>query len=455
MKRKSARAATATPVAGGFSITINGRPVTVSDAAPTTTLLDFLRTHGYTGGKQGCAEGDCGACTVALVDRTASGTPTYRAINSCIALLPMFAGREIVTVEGLADGEKLHPVQAHMVQQYGSQCGYCTPGFVVSLFEAYYREDCREAWQISDQLSGNLCRCTGYRPIRDAALGALAERAAASAAAAAASGAPDPFRARLSRPVEPLPALDYAAQGERFFRPTSLPALFELMRELPDARLVAGATEIGVEINKKFSSFPLLISTEGVPELTRIERTPAGWNIGGAATFTAIEESAARELPSMARMLRVFASRGIRNRATMGGNIATASPIGDSAPVLLTLDASVVLASADGERTLPITEFFLGYRKTALRPGEIILRIFVPHLPEIAGQTRRMDFLKVSKRRELDISIVAAAFRLDLDGQGIVRLARIAYGGVALSTARVTAAEAAIVGRRIEDARGR
>jgi xanthine dehydrogenase large subunit len=430
-----------------FTITINGTPVSVTDAAPTTTLLDYLRTHGSTGAKQGCAEGDCGACTVALLDRTADGAPAWRAVNSCIALLPMFAGREIVTVEGLAAGETLHPVQAHMVAQYGSQCGYCTPGFVMSLFEAWYREDCSEAWQISDQLSGNLCRCTGYRPIRDAALGALAERAAESKAAAES----DRFRARLGRPVPPLAALDYAAQGERFFRPTTLADLFEIMTQHPEARLVAGATEIGVDITKKSASFPVLVSTEGVPDLTRIQRTPAGWRIGGAATFTAIEEAMGREYPSLGRMLRVFASRGIRNRATMGGNIATASPIGDSAPVLLTLDASVVLASAGGERTLPISEFFLGYRKTALKPGELIHSILVPPLAD-GGLFRRMDFLKVSKRRELDISIVAGAFRLDLDAQGVVRLARIAYGGVALATARAREAEEALVGRRLPDA---
>ena len=445
MKENAAAAPVPNPAPGGFAITINGVSVPVADIAPTTTLLDFLRTHGYTGGKQGCAEGDCGACTVALVDRTADGKPTYRAINSCIALLPMFAGREIVTVEGLAAGGKLHPVQAHMVKQYGSQCGYCTPGFVMSLFEAWYRDDCREPWHLSDQLSGNLCRCTGYRPIRDAALGALAERASATDA--------DDFRARLNDPVAPLPALDYAAQGERFIRPTTLAELFRLMHDNPGARLVAGATEIGVEINKKLASCPLLISTEGVPELTRIQRTPAEWRVGGAVTLTAIEESMAAEYPSLARMLRVFASRAIRNRATMGGNIATASPVGDSAPVLLTLDASLVLASAQGERKIPLSDFFLGYRKTALQPGEIILSIIVPRLQAVVGQTRQMDFLKVSKRRELDISIVAGAYRLDLDAHGVVRLARIAYGGVAVTSSRARKAEQALIGRRVSDAR--
>ena len=434
------------PPAGSFTIVINGRPVVIQDIAPTTTLLDYLRTHGYTGTKCGCAEGDCGACTVALVDRSALGAPTYRAFNSCIALLPMFAGREIVTVEGLAAGETLHPVQAHMVEQYGSQCGYCTPGFVMSLFEAYYRDDCQDPRQLSDQLSGNLCRCTGYRPIRDAALGALAQRKKSG-------DGEDSFRVRLAAPVWPLQPLSYAAQGEQFFRPDSLPELFSLLEKHPQARLIAGATEIGVDINKKLTSFPLLISTEGVPELTRITRTDTAWHIGGAATLTAVEETVAAECPSLAKMLRVFASRGIRNRATMGGNIATASPIGDSAPVLLTLDASLMLAASKGRRTLPLADFFLGYRTTALRPGEIILEIVVPRGELAQGLIRKVDFLKVSKRRELDISIVAGAFRADVDAGGVVRAARIAYGGAALVPRRAKAAEAALQGRRLEEAR--
>jgi len=430
----------------GFSITINGRPVWIQGVAPTTTLLDYLRTHGSTGSKQGCAEGDCGACTVALVEHGADDRTTWRAINSCIALLPMFAGREIVTVEGLAEGGSLHPVQDHMVRQYGSQCGYCTPGFVMSLFEAYYRRDCRRARDLSDQLSGNLCRCTGYRPIRDAALAALAERDTRRDAA-------DQFAVRLSAPRGPLPDLDYQAEGGRFLRPASLEGLLEALAGNPGARLVAGATEIGVDITKKLAAYPVLVSTEGVAALTGITRTPDAWRIGGAATLTDIEDTAASEYPSLAKMLRVFASRGIRNKATMGGNLATASPIGDSAPVLLTLDASLVLASRKGERTVPIEEFFLGYRATALEPGEIIKEIVLPRPAAPEGLMRRADFLKVSKRRELDISIVAAGFRVDIDASGIVRSARLAYGGVALVPRRARAAEAALEGKRLDEVR--
>jgi len=435
----------ALPAAGSFTFLINGKQVVVDGVAPTTTLLEFLRTHGYTGTKCGCAEGDCGACTVALVDRDASGKPTYRAINSCIALLPMFAGREIVTVEGLAEGETLHPVQAHMVEKYGSQCGYCTPGFVVSLFEAWYRKDCKDPSTLSDQLSGNLCRCTGYRPIRDAAIGALAQRDSEN-------GKADRFRARLGREVAPLDSLSYSARGERFFRPATLDELFALRRSFPEARLVAGATEIGVDINKKFLSYPILISTEGVPELTTITSSVSEWRIGGAATLTNIEDLLGAEYPSLAKMLRVFASRGIRNRATMGGNLATASPIGDSAPVLLTLDASLVLASEGVERTLSIDEFFIGYRKTALAPGEIIKEIVIPRVSQSVAASRKVDFLKVSKRRELDISTVAGAFRVDLGSDGRVSEPRLAYGGVALTPKRARGAEAVLVGKRIDEA---
>jgi xanthine dehydrogenase large subunit len=431
-----------------FEFLLNGRPVRVEGAAPTTTLLDHLRSSGHTGSKQGCNEGDCGACTVALLERDTAGRPAWRAINSCLALLPMCAGREIVTVEGLADGDRLHPVQSCMVESYGSQCGYCTPGFVVSLFEAWCRDDCRTPADLSDQLCGNLCRCTGYRPIRDAALDALALRDAGSP-----TNGGDPFRARLQEEVPALGPLAYEAGDERFFRPTSLAELWALRAAHPEARLVAGATEIGVDLNKKFQSFPTLISLEGIAELTAIRQLPGEWRIGAAATLTAVEEAVAAEYPSLARMLRVFASRQIRSRATLGGNLATASPIGDSAPVLLTLDAELVLASPAGERTVAIAEFFTGYRQTVLKPEEILREIVLPRLaPSASGLTRRADFLKVSKRRELDISIVAAAFAVDLEADGVVRRARLAYGGVATVPRRAERAEAVLVGRTLTDA---
>jgi xanthine dehydrogenase molybdopterin binding subunit/xanthine dehydrogenase small subunit len=429
-----------------FEFLLNGEPVTIEHLPATTTLLHWLRATGRTGSKCGCDEGDCGACTVALVDRDAKGHPTYRAINSCIALLPMFAGREVVTVEGLANGEKLHPVQESMVAHYGSQCGYCTPGFVVSMFEAYHRPEVTTPGQISDQLCGNLCRCTGYRPIRDAALAVIAERGKTPA------GPKDRWQERLQSPVPAPSQLAYTSERETFFRPTTLAELLELRARLPDASLVAGATEIGVDLNKKSKSFPALISVEGVAELRDIRCTESEWIVGGAATLTTIEETLDGEIVSLAQMLSLFAARQIRNRATLGGNLVTASPIGDSAPVLLSLDANVILASVSGERILPLAQFFTGYRATLLRKNEIVNAVVIPRFHANAGIKRTTAFQKVSHRRELDISIVAAAFCVDTDADGFVRHARIAYGGVAPTPQRAKRAEAALEGKKITDA---
>ena len=402
-----------------FTITINGQPREITGLSPTMTLLEYLRTHGLTGSKQGCAEGDCGACTVALVERDAEGGTTWRAINSCIALLPMFAGREIVTVEGLARGEALHPVQEHMVRQYGSQCGYCTPGFVMSLFEAYYRRDCSSPRDLSDQLSGNLCRCTGYRPIRDAALGVLAERGSHPLK-------DDPFAARLRSPREPLPALDYAAAGGRFVRPTSLADLFEALEDRPEGAPGRGGHRDRGGHHEEVRLVPVPRLHRGRARAHTDHARPG--RVADRRRARRSPTSRMRWPPTTRRWQRCCAcSPGAASAAgrRMGGNLATASPIGDSAPVLLTLDASLVLASARGERTLDLAEFFLGYRKTALQPREIIKEIVIPFLPAEKGITRRADFLKVSKRRELDISIVAGAFCADLDAQGLVRRARL------------------------------
>ncbi len=426
-----------------FEFVLNGERVRVQGVDANQSLLNFLRSTGRTGSKEGCAEGDCGACSVALLERDAEGKATYRAITSCITLLPMVAGREVVTVEGVGQGG-LHPIQAAMVEQYGSQCGYCTPGFVMSMFEAYYRDDVEGGWKLCDQLCGNLCRCTGYRPIREAARQALAARDPQR---------PDLFRLSLKKPIPAPGALDYAGRthdGEvhRFHRPTRLEELLRLRAALPGAALVAGATEIGVEINKKARRFPELISTEGVDALTRVERVPGGLRVGGAATLTALEEAMGDDLPVLKKMLLVFASRQIRNRATLAGNLVTASPIGDTPPVLLALDASLTLASVRGRREVPVADFFLGYRRTALAPDEIVESIFLPFPPPEA----RVDSYKVSKRRELDISIVAAAFRVELDGDGKVTLARLAYGGVAATPVRAKKTENFLLGKPWDEA---
>ena len=430
-----------------FEVEVDGKTELVQGVDAATSLLDWLRDTGRTGTKEGCAEGDCGACTVALLDVDAEGAPAWRSLCSCITPLPTVAGRRIVTVEGLADGPavsgdapklaELHPVQRAMVEKHGSQCGFCTPGFVVSMFEGFCRKDLPDRpshGEISDQLSGNLCRCTGYRPIREAMLQALGERADRAA---------DRFALALQAPVDPVPPLNYAAGGSAFLRPTSLDDLVRLLAANPDAELVAGATEIGVYRNKRFQDFPLLVSTDAVPELRRIERTEEGWNIGGGATLTDIEDAVGREVPALARMINVFASRLIRNRATVAGNLITASPIGDLAPVLLALDATVVLHGPAGAREVPLDGFFTGYRQTVRRPDEVLTQVRVPH-PGMGTET--MSY-KVSKRRELDIAIVSAGFSVTLSKDGRVADARLAYGGVAATPMRAKATEQALIGR--------
>jgi len=423
--------------AASFTFVLNGRTVTVEGVSANTSLLSWLRQTGRTGSKEGCAEGDCGACTVALVETNAHGQKTYRAINSCITLLPMVAGREVVTVEGVApSATELHPVQRAMCDRYGSQCGYCTPGFVVSMFEAYYRDDIApadERTKLVDQLNGNLCRCTGYRPIRDAMLDALATKKA--------KGADDLFQLRLKNSdVTPSP-LAYEAEGQKFLRPTTVDELLEIKAQHgASAELVCGATEIGVYINKFHKRYPFLVSTEGIAALAEIQKDDHRWKVGGAATLTALEEALGGEYPMIDKMLWAFASRQIRNRATLAGNIVTASPIGDMPPVMLALDAEIVLEKKGASRTMPLADFFLAYRKTAIAPDEIVRWIVFPRHPKNA--TRKMDSYKVSKRRELDISITAAAFVVDTDGKGLVTHARLAFGGVAATPARAKKTEA-------------
>src|SRR4030095_1024030 len=269
-----------------IEFTLNGRLVRTEEDAVNITLLQCLRREGLTGSKEGCAEGDCGACSVLIRDTDAHGEATWRTINSCLVPLALLAGRDLVTVEGLASDGKLHPVQQSMVNHHGSQCGYCTPGFVCSLFEASQRRDLVHNWQLDDQLAGNLCRCTGYRAIHDAACEALAEVRAAT-----------------------LPAHLMKSRSTGIHGPVSLADLFELRSLIPNSRLVAGATELGLELTKKFKRFDGLISLEAVSELQVLRRKHEGWEVGAAVPLTRIEEALGPEFPALAKMLRLFGSR--------------------------------------------------------------------------------------------------------------------------------------------------
>jgi xanthine dehydrogenase small subunit len=411
-----------------IAFVLNGREVRVDAPATSETLLDFVRARGLTGAKEGCAEGECGACAVLMVAPDGRGS-AYRVANSCLLSLPQAAGHEIYTVEGLAEAGELTEAQHAMAAAGGSQCGYCTPGFVMSLFAEHYRPG-RSGPCDPMAMAGNLCRCTGYRPIRDAAL-------------ALGPAPPGPFLARLARPA---PRLD-AVSVPGFSRPSTLAECFAELAAHPAAVVIAGGTDLGVESNLKRRRWPHLVSLEGIEELHAMAETSEAVHVGAALPLSDIERRWSDAPAAFKDWCALFASPSIRNRATLGGNLATASPIGDAAPLLLALDAVVHVAGRTGRRAVPIASFFAGYRRAALEPGEIILAVQIPK-----AFPRHLRFYKVAKRRLDDISTVAAAMAIDIDPAGRVRHARFAFGGVAATPVRVVEAEESVVGQPWGDA---
>jgi xanthine dehydrogenase small subunit len=405
---------------------LNGRTARIDPAATTTTLLEYVRAQGLTGAKEGCAEGECGACAVAVVAPNSGGSE-YRAINSCLVLLPTIADHDVYTVEALAGNGGLTDVQEALADAGASQCGYCTPGFVMSLFAEQYRPGRTGPCDVA-ALSGNLCRCTGYRPIADAA------RTLGPAPAGA-------LRDRLSTAPPPLAGIE----DEHVSRPLSLAHALTCLAGHPGATVVCGGTDVAVDVNLKARRLPYLVAVDSLPELRRFRRTPDCLSIGAGLPLGDIGRLWPDAPQAFRDWLELFASPLIRHRATLGGNLATASPIGDAAPLLLALDARVNTAAACGGRSIPLSEFFTGYRRTALASGELIVDVEIPlPLPTI------LRFYKVAKRRLDDISTVAAAMALTVDGDRVSR-ARFAFGGVAATPVRVTAAERAATGRRWDE----
>ncbi|CAB4242743.1 Xanthine dehydrogenase, iron-sulfur cluster and FAD-binding subunit A [Methylacidimicrobium sp. AP8] len=413
-----------------FALSVNGMRRTVASSDPGETLLDYVRSLGLTGAKEGCAEGECGACALLWLEEE-GGRSRLRAINSCLVPLAAAADREIYTVEALAQGERLCPAQQALAEEGGSQCGYCTPGFVISLFAE--QSDRKGGPAALDALSGNLCRCTGYRPIRDAALRLPP------------LGPEHPLFRRLSQPAPRLAPLSWQSGSETFLRPTRLEGLWEIAARRPEAEWAAGMTDLSVERNLRFRRFPCLVSLEGIPELRGFREGPQGIEIGAALSLREVEERLAETPnppPGLREWFPLFASPLIRNRATLGGNLATASPVGDAAPLLLALDARLRLLSSEGSRELPLSSFFHGYRKTALRPGELIASVRIPKpYPAI------VRFYKVAKRPSDDIATVSLGAALDLDANRRAARIRLAFGGVADRPLRSTAAEEALAGR--------
>ena len=402
--------------------TLNGDAHEAEGISPTMTMLDYVRGPlGLTGTKEGCAEGDCGACTVV---RVVNGE--FEAVNACLMQIGQADGTEIITVEGLEklNGGELVPVQDAMARGDGTQCGFCTPGFIGALFALEQSGESVTDAVIHDALAGNLCRCTGYRPIVDAA------------------------REACAKIVDYTPALpaghstEHQVGSQAFHAPETLQDLTGLRARYPDAILLSGGTDLGLLVSKERQTPDIVIHTAHVAELQEIVETDDALTLGAAVTYTRALSYIDRLYPSFAEMIRRIGSRQIRNLGTIGGNVGNASPIGDTPPCLIALDATLTLASADGEREISVEDFFLDYRKTDLKPDEVIRSIRIPKLSD--GQSFRT--YKVSKRYDQDISAVIGGFRLTV-ADGAVVDTRIAFGGMAATPKRAHAMEAALTGK--------
>ena len=410
---------------------LNGTPVHLSDVNPTQTLLDYLRdTAGLKGTKEGCNEGDCGACTVMVTDDTAA-----KALNSCILFLPQLHGKAVRTIEGFSGPQdEPHPVQTAMIAHHGSQCGFCTPGFIVSMATAHLNGDTDH----DTTLAGNLCRCTGYAPIIRAAQAAEAE----------------PIPAWLSSPFTFAEISSGDSKGAEsphgegvggassppIFRPTNSDDLADWYLQNPQATLIAGATDVGLWVTKQLRQLSPVAFLNGITDLQYIERQGGQFHIGAGVTIETLRKALAPHHPSFAELLRRYASTQVRNAATIGGNIANGSPIGDGPPPLIAMGCTLHLRRGDEMRSMPLEDFFLDYRKQDRRPSEFVAGLSIP------DAAPALRCYKISKRFDQDISAVLGCFNLRIDG-GSVTQARIAFGGMAGIPKRASAVETALTGQ--------
>ncbi|MEP3330745.1 xanthine dehydrogenase small subunit [Sedimentitalea sp.] len=393
-----------------ISFLLNGETVALSGVSPTTTLLDWLREDRLlTGTKEGCNEGDCGACTVMVTDGSGA-----KALNACILFLPQLQGKSVRTVEGVSGPDNaLHPVQEAMVAHHGSQCGFCTPGFVMSMTTAHLNG----ATNYDDQLAGNLCRCTGYAPIIRAA------------EAAAKQPVPQWVKDDASAPAPSTP-----------FIPESADDLAVIFAEHPDATLVAGATDVGLWVTKQLRDLDPVIFLNRCEDLKTIQIDENEVRLGAMVDMNAMCAAIADLHPSYGEMIRRYASVQVRNAATVGGNIANGSPIGDNPPALIALGATLHLRKGDARRSLPLQDFFVAYGKQDRQPGEFVEAVSFPRQPD------RLKCYKLSKRFDQDISAVCGCFNITV-ADGVVTQAKIAFGGMAATPKRADAVEAALIGK--------
>ena len=424
---------------------LNDRPVELADVSPVQTLLDFLRIdRSLRGTKEGCAEGDCGACTV-LVGRLLDGKLKYESVNACIRFVASLDGCHVVTVEALAQPNgPLHPVQQAMVDTHASQCGFCTPGFVMSLYGLWMTNAKPSVQEIEKALQGNLCRCTGYAAIIRAA----------EAIASVGELGKDPLiveREEITRQLEALRdgrRVEIGSEDERVVLPASLDDFAVVLEANPKATIVAGSTDVGLWVTKFMRDIAPVVHLSHLEELRRISVDANGISLAAGVSYTEAYPVIVRHFPQLRELWDRIGGEQVRNMGTVGGNIANGSPIGDTPPALIALGASVILRKGTRRRTLPLEAFFIEYGKQDREPGEFVETVRIPFLDE----TDRFAVYKITKRFDEDISAVCGAFRVKLDGDGKVADVAIAFGGMAGTPKRASKVEAALKGAQWNDA---